>query len=323
MMRSSRRTTQKKLSEVGSWGRPVRTTRPPGRQRFVACSTASAVPAVSMTRSTPSRPEKARAAAVSSSAPESATASAPSSRASPRRRVERATASTRTPRARSVCTASRPSEPRPSTAAVSPASGAARPTARTTTASGSARSRRSSPRPAGAGPHTGPRPGACSADPPPPAIPLAPRHGPASVPIGREGLAGLDWLALRTAAVFYGCGVPRGDGAGVVLVPGFLGTDWYLLELHGWLGRLGYRSHLSRIGRNAECLDLLSGRLLETVERAREATGQPVHLIGHRPGGMLTRSLATRRPDLVASAVTLGSPFPGVRPHPLVLLISG
>ena len=53
------------------------------------------------------------------------------------------------------------------------------------------------------------------------------------MPIWRESLAGLDWLALRTSPVFYGCGVPRGDGAGVVLVPGFLGTDWYLLERNG------------------------------------------------------------------------------------------
>src|SRR5260370_35264104 len=109
---------------------------------------------------------------------------------------------------------------------------------------------------------------------------FAPDQRPASVPIWREGLAGLDWLALRTSPVFYGCGVPRGDGAGVVLVPGFLGTDWYLLELHGWLGRLGDRSHLSRIGRNAEGLDLPSRRLLETVERARGATGRPAHPLG-------------------------------------------
>ena len=142
------------------------------------------------------------------------------------------------------------------------------------------------------------------------------------MPLWRESLAGLDWLELRTSPVYYGCGVARGDGAGVVLVPGFLGTDWYLLELHGWLGRIGYRPFLSRIGRNAECLDLLSDRLRETVERARLETGRPVHLIGHSLGGMLARSLATRRPDLIASVVTLGSPFRGVRSHPLVLMAS-
>src|SRR5262249_12779363 len=99
-------------------------------------------------------------------------------------------------------------------------------------------------------------------------------------------------------------------------------SDWYLLELHGWLARMGYRSFLSRIGRNAECLDLLSDRLLETVERARHETGRPVHLVGHSLGGMLARSLASRRPDLVASVVTLGSPFRGIRSHPLVLMAS-
>ena len=155
---------------------------------------------------------------------------------------------------------------------------------------------------------------------PPPSF--TPDQRPASVPIWRESLAGLDWLALRTSAVFYGCGVSRGDGAAVVLVPGFLGTDWYLLELHGWLARIGYRPYLSRIGRNAECLDLLSDRLLETVETARRDTGRSVHLIGHSLGGMLARSLATRRPELIASVVTLGSPFRGVRSHPLVLLVS-
>jgi pimeloyl-ACP methyl ester carboxylesterase len=155
---------------------------------------------------------------------------------------------------------------------------------------------------------------------PPPAF--TPDQEPASVPLWRESLAGLDWLALRTSPVFYGCGVPRGDGMGVVLVPGFLGSDWYLLELHGWLARMGYRAFLSRIGRNAECLDLLSDRLLATVARARVETGRPVHLVGHSLGGMLARSLAARRPDLVASVVTLGSPFRGIRSHPLVLAAS-
>jgi pimeloyl-ACP methyl ester carboxylesterase len=145
---------------------------------------------------------------------------------------------------------------------------------------------------------------------------------PARVPIWRESLFGLDWLALRASPVFYGIGVPRGDGSATVLVPGFLGTDWYLLELYGWLGRLGYRPFLSRIGRNAECLETLSRRLMDTVETARGATGRPVHLIGHSLGGLLARSVTVRRPEMVASVVTLGAPFRGIRSHPLVLRVS-
>lgn len=145
---------------------------------------------------------------------------------------------------------------------------------------------------------------------------------PAPVPIWREALAGFDWLSLRAAPVFYGCGVPRGDGAAVVLVPGFLASDWYLFEIHGWLGRMGYRAEMSRVGRNAECLDVIGDRLFATIEGAAAATGRSVHLVGHSLGGMLARSVAARRPDLVASVTTLGSPFRGVRGHPLVLFAS-
>jgi len=145
---------------------------------------------------------------------------------------------------------------------------------------------------------------------------------PAAVPIWREALVGLDWLALRWSPSFYGCGVPRGDGSAVVVVPGFLGTDWYLVELYAWLLRLGYRPYLSRIGRNAECLDVLADRLFETIELAHAATGRAVHLIGHSLGGMLSRSAAARHPDLIASVITLGAPFRGIRSHPLVLAAS-
>ena len=50
---------------MGSWGKPVRTTRPPGLTISRECATASAVPAVSITTSTPSRFANRRATASS------------------------------------------------------------------------------------------------------------------------------------------------------------------------------------------------------------------------------------------------------------------
>jgi pimeloyl-ACP methyl ester carboxylesterase len=141
----------------------------------------------------------------------------------------------------------------------------------------------------------------------------------AELPIWREALVGLDWLALRSSPVFYGLGVSRGDGSAVVVVPGFLGSDLYLHELYCWLRRIGYRPFMSRIGRNADCLDVLTGRLLATVEAAGAESGGRVHLVGHSLGGMLARSVAARHPGRVASVATLGSPFRGIRSHPLVL----
>ena len=142
---------------------------------------------------------------------------------------------------------------------------------------------------------------------------------PAARPIWREALAGIDWLALRSSPVYYGLGVPRGDRSAVVAVPGFMGTDLYLQEMYWWLRRVGYSPYLSRIGRNADCLDLLVERLSETVEKAHEKTGRKVHLIGHSLGGVLARASALLFPERVASVITLGSPFRGIRSHPMVL----
>lgn len=143
------------------------------------------------------------------------------------------------------------------------------------------------------------------------------RH--AVLPLWREAFLGLDWLSLRASSVYRGASVPRGDGSGVIVVPGFLGSDGYLRELHAWLGRIGYQPFLSGIGRNTDCPDALTLRLHQTVETAYAQTGRRVHLIGHSLGGVLSRSVAVRWPGLVASVITLASPFRGVAAHPLVL----
>ncbi len=145
-------------------------------------------------------------------------------------------------------------------------------------------------------------------------------HTEADVPLWTEALFGAELLLLHATPVYYGFGVPRGDGSGVVVIPGFLGTDLYLMELHAWLGRIGYRPYFSGIGINAECPNLLIQRHLnETIETALAETGQRIHLIGHSLGGVLARSVAGQRPKDIASVITLGAPFRGTVMHRTVL----
>jgi pimeloyl-ACP methyl ester carboxylesterase len=140
-----------------------------------------------------------------------------------------------------------------------------------------------------------------------------------SLPLWREALLGMDWLSLRMSGVYRGVGIPKGDGSAVVVVPGFMGSDQYLGDMNAWLRRIGYTPYTSGIGRNAECPDILTVKLQETLIRAQGETGKKVHLIGHSLGGVLSRSAAARWPKLVASVTTMGSPFRGVRVHPFVL----
>ena len=140
-----------------------------------------------------------------------------------------------------------------------------------------------------------------------------------ALPLWREALVGMDWLTLRASPVYRGSGVPHGDGSVVVLIPGFLGSDQYLGDMFSWLRRIGYQPYMSGIGRNADCPDLLSGRLTETVKSAYIESGRKVHLIGHSLGGTLARSVAARQPQLVASVISMAAQFRAVRAHPMVL----
>ncbi|KKM15990.1 hypothetical protein LCGC14_1690390, partial [marine sediment metagenome] len=95
-----------------------------------------------------------------------------------------------------------------------------------------------------------------------------------ALPLWREALVGMDWLALRASSVYRGVGVPHGDGSVVVLIPGFLGSDQYLGDMFSWLRRIGYQPYMSGIGRNADCPDILTGRLTETVKSAYLESGR-------------------------------------------------
>jgi len=144
---------------------------------------------------------------------------------------------------------------------------------------------------------------------------------PAPLPILWEPFSLLEFAALRLSPVYYGLGVPAGDGTAVVIIPGLLGMDLVLFELYGWLARVGYRAYFSGMGLAAECPNELARTLTATIDRAYVETGQRVHLVGHSLGGIFARSAAVRMPDRIASVTTLGSPFRGLVVHPLVLTL--
>lgn len=141
-----------------------------------------------------------------------------------------------------------------------------------------------------------------------------------------EQRAGIELATLLTTPVYYGVQVPRGDGAPVLVVPGFLGSDDYLVVLRGWLRRMGYVAESSGI---PLCVGSPFELAAQVVRRAEQiATGRPgkrITLIGHSLGGIVSRMAAVQRPDLIAHVVTLGSPLcpdPRGASHPLVAALA-
>ena len=142
----------------------------------------------------------------------------------------------------------------------------------------------------------------------------------ADIPIWREVLFAAELVLLHSSPVYWGFGVPQGDGSAVVLIPGFLKTDDYLSHLHAWLTRIGYRPYFSGIVQNAECPNLLiESAVRESVACAYRESGRKVHIIGHSLGGLIARAIAAQQPELVGSVITLASPFRGTVAHRLIL----
>lgn len=103
---------------------------------------------------------------------------------------------------------------------------------------------------------------------------------------------------------------PRGNGAPVLLLPGFMGSDRFMQPLSDKLSAAGYKPYGWDQGINTGITpDLVSAlqKRLETI--AQDHPGQKVALVGYSLGGVYARELARRNPDLVSQVITLGAPF--------------
>ena len=143
--------------------------------------------------------------------------------------------------------------------------------------------------------------------------PVPPPPGPAPEPERwwghpvREVRWQLELARLTVDPVFRGEGVPHGDGAAAILIPGFLAGDGSLAVMRGWLRRIGYDARASGIRVNVDCSDRAVDALDRRLQELAQRSGRRVALIGHSRGGHFVKALAHRRPELVSSAVSIGA----------------
>jgi pimeloyl-ACP methyl ester carboxylesterase len=102
---------------------------------------------------------------------------------------------------------------------------------------------------------------------------------------------------------------PKGDGHGVLVLPGLLADDLSTGTLRVFLGGLGYGVRGWGLGRNLGPTDAVIAGMPRLLASLATTTGGPVSVIGWSLGGVYARELARDHPDLVRQVITLGSPF--------------
>ncbi len=116
-------------------------------------------------------------------------------------------------------------------------------------------------------------------------------------------------LALLRASKSLLRAAPKGDGHGVLILPGFLGSDRYNSALCKYLAWLGYDVRGWNLGVNLgprpETLEGLAHLLNYNYER----TGGKMSVIGHSLGGVYAREIARTFPHKVRQVISLGSPI--------------
>jgi pimeloyl-ACP methyl ester carboxylesterase len=107
----------------------------------------------------------------------------------------------------------------------------------------------------------------------------------------------------------------RGDGHGVLLLPGLMADDMSNQPLRAYLASLGYVTRGWGLGRNIGPTDAVLDGMPVLLQDMAAATGGPVSLVGWSLGGIYARELARDHPHLVRQVITLGSPFALVDPR--------
>jgi len=124
-----------------------------------------------------------------------------------------------------------------------------------------------------------------------------------------EPVRGLAGFASMPLAARWLSAAPRGDGHGVLVLPGLLASDVSTAVLRRFVRWLGYAVQGWNLGRNRGPTDEVLDGLPRELSALAERTARPVSLIGWSLGGIYARELARLHPAQVRQVITLGSPF--------------
>lgn len=109
--------------------------------------------------------------------------------------------------------------------------------------------------------------------------------------------------------------LPRGDGHGVLVLPGFLASDTSTGPLRRLLAQLGYRVKGWNLGRNLRVDNERVQAMARCLDALHEESGGKVSIVGWSLGGVFARELAKQQPDKVRQVISLGSPIGDDRNH--------
>lgn len=110
---------------------------------------------------------------------------------------------------------------------------------------------------------------------------------------------------------------PTGDGHPVMILPGFMASDYSTIPLRLFLRSRGYEAYGWNMGRNyGRGIDIIKGipdnaKILNRLRAIKQKHRQNVTLIGWSLGGIYAREIAKILPDAVRMVITMGSPFNG------------
>ncbi len=134
-------------------------------------------------------------------------------------------------------------------------------------------------------------------------------YGPDTGLFLSEPARGMIERAMLPLSMLWLDSAPRGDGHGVLVLPGFLAADTSTGILRRYLRRLRYDVRGWELGRNLGPTDRVVDKLPRVVRAFSEWSGGPISVVGWSLGGVYAREIGRAEPERVRQVITLGSPF--------------